>query len=214
MSLLHQPHPSRSPLFSSPRLQSLLSSPPPPPSVELLCCADRELICLPHLSPPPRGPRVRRRRRAPVKRLLCLLLAASPPLRGCADSASLSLLSGALSTEPVSGRQGSAERRWGVRERVRARVCVRAPQSHHSPAGKRSARAGKAVRSHVLKQDSPASASRLDRQMKRVFMEPPTVYIRVHTSLQPPLPPSLSRACFLSVFLCIVCPNGCARACD
>lgn len=130
MSLLYQPHPSRSPLFSSPRLQSLFSSlllsPPPPPSVELLCCADRELICLPHLSPPPRGPRVRRRR-APVKRLLCLLLAASPPLRGCADSASLSLLSGALSTEPVSGRQGSAERRWGggVSECVRACACVR-----------------------------------------------------------------------------------------
>lgn len=76
-----------------------------PASVELLCCADRELICLPHLSPPPRGPRVRRRRRAPVKRLLCLLLAASPPLRSCADSASLSLLSGALSKEPVSGRR-------------------------------------------------------------------------------------------------------------
>lgn len=137
MSLLYQPHPSRSPLFSSPRLQSLLSSlllsPPPPPSVELLCCADRELICLPHLSPPPRGPRVRRRR-APVKRLLCLLLAASPPLRGCDDSASLSLLSGALSTEPVSGRQGSAERRWGgvggcvsecVSECVHACACVR-----------------------------------------------------------------------------------------
>lgn len=115
--------------ISSPlvRLSSPLLS--PPPSVELLCCADRELICLPHLSPPPRGPRVRRRRRAPVKRLLCLLLAASPPLRSCADSASLSLLSGALSTEPVSGRQAAREEegRWeGWRE---GGVEVRAPES-------------------------------------------------------------------------------------
>lgn len=62
-----------------------------PTTLELLRRADRELICLPHLSPAPR---------ALVERLLRLL----PSAHG--EAVRLGLLAGALSTESVSERQG------------------------------------------------------------------------------------------------------------